>query len=769
MNKPLLLLLLVCWGMSKIYAVEIKGHVVDQNSKDVIGFATISLLKSDSSYVAGSQTSTNGHFKLAGNFTKDNYILKTTYLGYHPSYINIKNLNNDIDLGDISIIEESKLLNEVTITGQRVQNKIDRQIVLPDVMQVKSSSNAYDLLNQLSLARLQVNTVERTVNVGQESVQLRINGMKATQNDILAILPKNIKRVEYYDNPGVRFGNEDIGAVIDFIVVRDNSYGGYLALDLQNAPFVEFGNDYGVIKLNHKASEFSFSYYSSYRGYTDRWTDGTESFNFANNPITREIKGDQSPMFYVDHGLNLTYNLTQVDNYVLNISFRDNFFNGDYVYATHNTYKGINKKSYQRSDNDPYSNTPVLDIFLKKHLKNKQTFAFNIVGTHIHTEEFRRFIETDLDDNSILGQFNNEVRGNKYSFITEMAYDKEFDKIKFSAGIKHTQGYANNKYTGSNPFNSDMRNADSYLYSQINGKLTDKLSYSLGLGLTRLWFKENNNDIEYYLFRPAVNLAYALNKDLNISYNFTVDSRTPSLASLSNVEQQSNSFVINRGNPDLKPYKVYRNRFNLNYNKGKVSSSFGAYYNYFRKLFVSTYSIEDDKIISFSDNHKSHHGFSLYSNANIKLIKDIWTVRGWIQADRSIFYGNNVTHTYSALYGGMSTNVMYHNFILSGAFNTRARSLWGEYVNYNQYWQNIELGYKHKEAKMTLGVSFPFESAWSGGGRNISAIAPSNTMTYIKENGRMIYAGFSWNMSFGRKHKAEQKSMNNADYDKGIL
>lgn len=33
----------------------------------------------------------------------------------------------------------------------------------------------------------------------------------------------------------------------------------------------------------------------------------------------------------------------------------------------------------------------------------------------------------------------------------------------------------------------------------------------------------------------------------------------------------------------------------------------------------------------------------------------------------------------------------------------------------------------------------------------------------------MLYLRFSWNMSFGRKHEAGKKSLDNADTDKGIL
>ena len=66
-------------------------------------------------------------------------------------------------------------------------------------------------------------------------------------------------------------------------------------------------------------------------------------------------------------------------------------------------------------------------------------------------------------------------------------------------------------------------------------------------------------------------------------------------------------------------------------------------------------------------------------------------------------------------------------------------------------------------------MSYPFKDYWSAGSKNISSVKPTKSWSYIKENGHMLYLRFSWNMSFGRKHEAGKKSLDNADTDKGIL
>ena len=43
-------------------------------------------------------------------------------------------------------------------------------------------------------------------------------------------------------------------------------------------------------------------------------------------------------------------------------------------------------------------------------------------------------------------------------------------KSRFSSGIKHTQAYSDNEYSGTLNYNTQMKQADTYAYAQYNGK-----------------------------------------------------------------------------------------------------------------------------------------------------------------------------------------------------------------------------------------------------------------------------------------------------------
>jgi hypothetical protein len=754
-------------GSISLQAIDIKGRIIGVEDKNPVEFVTVVLLKSDSTYVSGSQTDISSNFSITGQFAKQDYLLKISCVGYKTSYIKINNLSADIHLGDIGLEEETKALGEVTVTGNRIINKVDKQIVFPDQMQVKTSVNAFDLLSNMNLSRLIIDPVNRTAKIGMEDVQFRINGVRADIREIVALRSQDIAHVEFYEDPGVRFGNEAVGAVVNFITVKDRESGGYLSVDTRNAPAVRFGDDNITFKANYKKSELGLNYYISYRGYNDRWTDMTGRFNFPDETITREQKGVKAPMEYQVHNINLSYNLTEPDKYVFNAVLKDDIYNSSRTNAYNILYSNSREQTFSKQDGDDYYNSPVLDIYYRRELKNKQSLTVNAVGTYIKTDNKSYY--TESMDNDILTDIDNRVKGNKYSLIAEAVYNRESEKMVFSAGAKHTQGYADNKYTGNNPFVSDMKNADSYLFAQLQGSLTKKLSYTIGLGGARVWFKEGKNEATFYTMRPSLRLAYNANDNFNIKYNLSIKTPTPSLGQLSGVEQQVDSFRINRGNPGLKPYNRYTNNIILSYNKGKVGTNLYLAYIYTKKQIFQTYHIEGDKIIGLSENHKSANYFTLQGYTDVRIIKDIWNVGAWYGVFRTISNTNTAAHTYTGAFGGINSNLFYKGFNLTMSFNTRFKDMWGETISYGEDWSYIEAGYKHKEAKLSLGMSYPFKNHWSAGSKNMSGIAPSEQWTYIEENGHMLYLRFSWNMSFGRKHSAGQKTLQNADNDKGIL
>ena len=108
-------------------------------------------------------------------------------------------------------------LGEVVVESQAIIQKVDRQILLPSKEQTQASSDGVSLLQNLQIPRIVISPIDNSVKTfSDESVQLRINGVEASTSDVKDINPKDIIRVEYHDQPGVRYNGA--AAVVDYIV-----------------------------------------------------------------------------------------------------------------------------------------------------------------------------------------------------------------------------------------------------------------------------------------------------------------------------------------------------------------------------------------------------------------------------------------------------------------------------------------------------------------------------------------------------------------------
>ena len=123
-------------------------------------------------------------------------------------------------------------LDEVTIQASSIIRKKDRQLIFPSKDQVRRSMDGLDLTRRMSLPRLWVDPNTKSISMANGNVQLRINGVLASSLEVAALSPEDIKRVEYHDNPGLRYG-EGVDIVLDYITIKRTS-GGNLGVDLSH-------------------------------------------------------------------------------------------------------------------------------------------------------------------------------------------------------------------------------------------------------------------------------------------------------------------------------------------------------------------------------------------------------------------------------------------------------------------------------------------------------------------------------------------------------
>lgn len=744
--------------------LQLKGRVTSGN--EPVEFANVILQAKDSTFISGGITDQRGRFNMS-NLQKGNYQLQISGLGYQTRQVSLKDFTTTLDLGTISIDSVAIALEEVTITANPVINQSDRKIILPTSHQLKASTDGVTLLQRLQLSRIQVDPVRQTItSSGQGEVQLRINGAKVEISEILALRPEDVIRIEYHDEPSLRYG-DNTAAVIDYII-RRNDTGGYIGINTSTSPHIIFGNNNATAKINHKKSEWGINYNGGYRSFKNYWRENTEVFNDPDKgTFTRLENGTPDKMQMRWDNLTMNYSYQDAEKWYLNIALRGGFqHNKQHTQSTlfplNNPDNSVSMKDYTLSD----TKSPSLDIYLQRNLKNNQAIILNAVGTYIRTYNDRMYEEKE--QNAILTDIFSATRGKKYSFIGEGIYEKRFSKSKISAGIRHQQSLTNNKYAGTSSAETQMQEAYTSAYIEFNSKI-DKLSYSIGMQGNRSWFNQAGEGYQKFAVLPRVQLTYFFSDNAYIRYRGQISRNTPALSDLNNVEQLIDSLQIRRGNPTLKISTVYSNKINIDYRKGLFSGSFYLLYRYQHRPNMEETLKEGKYFVRTMDNQLSWQKLNPEIEIKVGPIKDILSLSVSTGINYFDSRGNNYHHTYTNWYYLATATVAYKNWSAYFEARNHRNEFYGETLTYGENYHLLSINYKLKQ--LNLGVMcFNFlDNNYKIGSENFSPLASSKKWMYIKESSRMFSINLTWNFSFGRKYKSTERLIHNEDSNAGTL
>lgn len=770
MRNKLILAILISGIVHGAFAqkIAIKGTVKDATNKAAAEYVNVVLQTSDSTFVTGTTTNGKGDF-LLNKIHAGDYMLVLSSVGYRTQFITLDGIKQNVNLGDIFLEDDAIAMDGVTVSASGQISRSDRKLIFPSERQMKVSTNGVNLLQQMMLPRIQINPMNNEIGLlGGGELQLRINGAKAEIEEIKALQPSDIIRIEYHDNPGLRYGNAEV--VLDYIVRRPDT-GGNFGVDLSqgmNAMWGEY-NVYG--KVNHKKSEFGVSYYMGPRDFYGMYRDNEEEFHLADGTTLHRIEeGEPGHGAMFMNNLSVNYNLQQTENSLFSATFRlrsNSQPHWDYQGVLTNVSDPDDKVNMIDRTKNSWTR-PSLDLYYQQGLKNKQLLIFNVVGTY-NREKSRRLYQESLQD-ELLTDINNNVLGDKYSLIGEAIYEKQFSKGNaLSFGLRHTQSLANNEYRNGHHYETDMNQGDTYAYGEYRGKL-NKLDYRLGVGVTRSYYKQSGDDsYENYSFNPRLVLHYALPGNSFIRWKSDISNASPSLGDLSAVEQIVDSLQIRRGNPNLKAYLRYHTELTYEWQKGIFYSNLWGAYDYQPNAIMDEKYQEGDKIVQTWDNQKDWQKLSGRVTLRVGPIKDMLQFSFTGGVNHYMSHGNTYSHTYTNWYCNAEASFNYKQFSLYWQMNTNWNNFWGETLSGGENIQVLVMYYTHKNLRVGLGAFNPFTDNYKQQTENWNRFASYKKTNYVKESSQMFLASVSYNFSFGRKFKAGKRRVNNSDNDSGVM
>lgn len=771
MKRILFAIMLLGCMIQGVFAqnLEIKGMVRNGRDKAPLEFANVVLQTADSVFITGTTTDGKGRFML-DKVKAGDYLLAVSSLGYETQYIALDGFNKSIDLKEILMEDAAVSLDGVTVSASNTSSRSDRKLIFPSDRQVKASTNGMDLLQQLMLPKITVNPMSNEIKVpGNGEVQLRINGVKVELDEIKALLPTDIIRIEFHDNPGLRYRNAEV--VLDYIVRRPET-GGNFSVDMSQGVNALWGEHRVSGKINHKKSEFGASYRIGPRDFYGMSRDNEEIFHLADGTVLhRKETGDPSHASMFMHNLNLNYSVQDPEKYLFNATFR--YWNN---HQPHWDYRGILSNLDNPDDyvgmvdlNSSDNQVPALDLYYQRNLKNDQTLVFNVVGTYNRTSSHRFYQESRGEE--LLTDINNRVSGKKYSLIGEAIYEKKLaNGNSLSGGVWHTQSFSDNEYRNGHDYETHMDQSASSIYGEFKGKVR-KLDYMLGVELARLYYKQEGTDDsdQFYTFNPRFTLQYALPGQSFIRLKGYVGNLSPSLGNLNAVEQVIDSLQLQRGNPRLESYMSYLLDLNYEYQKGIFYALVNGTYEYVPNAIMDEKYQEGNKIIQTWNNQKNWQRVVGFAMFRVGPIKDILQFSFTGGVNHYISNGNTYSHRYTNWYCNMQASLTWKKFMLMYQMNTNWNRFWGETLEGGENIQMFMAKYNFKNLSLGIGAFNPFSDNWKVQSENWNQYASSKKTSYIKESSRLFVVSVSYNFSFGRTYKAGQKRLNNSDSDSGVM
>ena len=743
----------------------IKGKIVDADDKSPVIFANVTLLKPDSTYISGTTTDLEGYFELA-TCPEEECILSASFIGYETNY---QLVNPQMDNSRIEIIlkQSAISLNEVTIQARSVITKDDRKVILPSEEQIKTSTDGTDIIRKMQLPRIMVDPVSGEVTMsGSGEVQLRINGVQVSHSEIASIPPADILRIEYYDDPGARYGNAD--AVIDYITRRKESGGNINGLLFDGGGHKRRSLDNRLsLKYNYGKSEISAN--ATFIQRRQDWTrEYDETFIFPDSKLHRLEIGEPTLFNKKVFSSNVNYSWMQKDKYFFNVQLR--YTRNDFP----NSYEDRKSKLYISGSDIPFTisdhtvekgNSPALDLYFQRNLKNDQLLIFNMVGTYIDTESKRTYQEKQ--DDILTTNILSDINGNKYSLIAEGIYEKKINQGKIAGGIKHLQSYTNNRYSGSIIADIAMRQAESSIYAEYQGR-AGKWGYMANLTGIRLYYSQEGKHTEKYALEPSARLTFEPNSNLYFRYRINLHNSAPSLAAMNDVEQAIDTWQIRRGNPGLDAFSTLSQYFTAGFNKGIFGLDLLVGYEHEYKPIMESVLYENSKFVRTYENQQSFRNLSAEATIKLKPWKNHISLSVTPRINRFISKGNDYLHTYTMPELRVNLDFSYNNWLVSFTTITPPRFMYGEQLMKSDQMHTIMAGYKLNNWSIMLGALNPFTNNYKTENKNWSALNPVDSKIHTTNN-RSYLVRLSFNFNYGKQFRSDKKRTNNTDTDSGIM
>ena len=639
---------LLFWGLNFFSLLaqqntfEIKGIVIDQESQQPIPYATVVLGdKSSLQPITGVTTAEDGSFSVLSS-TKEIY-LEISFIGYQTiKREDIQTGQKIVDVGKILLSEQSQMLNEVEVRGEKstTEFKLDKRVFNVGKDLSSSGASALEVLDNVPSVTV---SIEGQVSLrGNSGVQILINGKPSVLtseggNALGSITAEMIEKVEVITNPSAKYEAEGTAGIINIVIKKDDREG------INGSFTLNYGqpqNNSVGLSLNRRTEKFNLFTQIGYgfRSYPRESSNINDNFLTDIQVMTDGIEYRNEEFYSVILG---TYYYINPQN-VITLS-------GFYAFEAEDQPSNTNVKQYQNNtlltsewnreefttaDNPKYQ----YEFIYKKDFLDDEDrdLIFSATGNLFSKDQSSEFINTavlgtDIFDNQQTRTF---FREEVHTF--KLDYTHPFgEEWKAEGGFQYSNNDVSNDFEVKDQrdqqwvVNSGLTNVFEFIQGVLGvyGIVAyESNTWGLQLGLrtentkikTLLVNTNQKNEQNFTDLFPSFNTSYKFNTSFSLQAGYSRRIYRPRLWDLNPFFNIRNSFNYRKGNPNLK--SEYSDSYEVSaiYLKGIMSLNMSLYQLYTTNTIESVTTSQDNISVSGPENlgTKRVNGIELNTKVN---------------------------------------------------------------------------------------------------------------------------------------------------------
>ncbi|MBS9774971.1 MAG: TonB-dependent receptor [Tenacibaculum sp.] len=776
MKKIVLIMLNLLVLVSSVFAqVKMQGTITTkENTKIVpIPFANIALYNSvdTTQIIAGSVTDFKGKYVFE-SLKMGNYMLEISCIGYKSVKKKIRvsfpSVGNVL-MKNFQMEEDTQMLSEVVVKGNRSKQYVDKTVRTFTEKEIKTARYSKDLI--VTLPQLTTDALTgKLKDLRGGAMQVLINGIRATDNELKLLPPNKVLRVEYYDIPPARYAKS--GAVVNIITkTLDDGYGG--GFDVMHAFTTGFANDNAYFKYHKGHNQITMEYNINYRDYDDRESNQVYRYKLGNQDRKSEY-ATQDAFGYTTHTIGLKFTNQEQDKYVFQIGLRPNF-RTSFSKGTKSILNnfGVDKQGYTGDfSNDTKIMSPVLDVYYWKKLTPTSDISFNLVGTMFQTKvdnENREYV-IPSHKQSLTDIMHLDNR--KKSLIGEVAYSKKTKLGNLNAGYKIETSWLKSDISNIlGNYDYSSRYNEQYLYTEFSGN-KGSLLYRLSLGGTLISNQSYSNKYNSFVFTPQLTLGYSLSNKHTFRLIAQRETDLPSVSDLSNNAQLLTPDIVSKGNPMLEKEIVSSAALVHSFNSKYCNISTAVLYSYTQNPINQyfNYKPNDTYITLTKENAKNAQVYGAYISGGLKPFgTNIFSLKGNFQVLKQNIDSElvgKISHWYTPLY--LEGVFKWKDLTVSYSHTFISRKLVGAYLKNDENHSLFMARYRYKNFSFSSGVYWLGQPSKYHSETLDKSLVAYTSDTKIWNNKTMFVFGLSWNFHKGKSYNV-RRNLQNKDTDAGTF